>query len=65
MRVVVVDSDAAQGRFLRFILTDAGHDAVVAHNAACAFTNIIGIETDAVLLEAELPDLNGFDLCKE
>ena len=65
MRVVVVDPDAANGRFLRFVLTDAGHDAVITHNAAGAFTNIIGIETDAVLMEADLPDLNGFDLCKE
>lgn len=65
MRVVVVDSDPANGRFLRFVLTDAGHEAVLAQNAAAAFTNIIGIETDAVLLEADLPDLNGFDLCKE
>ncbi len=65
MRVVIVDSDAANGRFLSFVLTDAGHEPVLAQNAAAAFTNIIGIETDAVLLETDLPDLNGFDLCKE
>lgn len=65
MRIVIVDADPAAGNYLRLVLTDAGHEAIIARTAVTAFASIIDVKTDAVFLETDLPDLDGFDLCKE
>src|SRR5262245_52231942 len=67
MRIVVIDPDRMTGKLLHFVLTDAGHEAVLAKTAAEGLGEVIGRETDAVLLEADLPTQgpDGFDLCKE
>ena len=67
MRVVVVDPDRMTSKLLHFVLTDAGHDVAMAKNAAEGLNEVIGRETDAVILEADLPGpgLDGYELCKE
>lgn len=67
MRIVVVDPDQMSGKLLNFVLTDAGHEVALAKNATEALGEIVGRETDAVLIEADLPGpgLDGHDLCKE
>ena len=67
MRIVVIDPDRMTGKLLHFVLTDAGHEAIIAKTAADGLHEVIGRETDAVLLETDLlaPGLDGFELCKE
>ncbi len=65
MRVVVVDPDSMTAKLLRFVLGEAGHDVVLVKSAAAALAATLEQETDAVLLEAELPDMDGWVLCKE
>jgi two-component system, OmpR family, response regulator RegX3 len=67
MRVVVVDPDRMAGKLLQFVLTDAGHEVVLTKNAAEGLGEVIGRETDAVLLKTDLPapGLDGYELCKE
>ena len=67
MRIVVIDPDRLTGKLLHFVLTDAGHEAVIATEANAGFTAIIGRETDAVLLETALtsPGPDGYTVCKE
>lgn len=65
MRIVVVDPDIMVGKLLRFVLGQAGYDNVVlARNSAEAIPAVAGRETDAVLMEVDLPDGDGFQLCK-
>ncbi len=63
MRIVVVNPDRIMAKLMRFVLTEAGHDAVLTRTADEAKREIIGSSTDAVLLEVDLPDEDGCDLC--
>ncbi|MFS8532011.1 response regulator transcription factor, partial [Sphaerobacter thermophilus] len=65
MRIVVIDPDQTAARLVGFILGEAGHTVVQATTAAAGLHAVFERETDAVLLEAELPDLDGWELCKE
>lgn len=67
MRIVVIDPDRMMGKLLHFVLTDAGHETVIAKTAAEGLHEVVGRETDAVLLEADLntPGPTGFEICKE
>ena len=65
MRIVVIDPDTMVGKLLRFVLSQAGYENVVlARNSAEAVPAVAGRETDAVLMEVDLPDGDGFQLCK-
>ncbi len=67
MRIVIIDPDRMTGKLLHFVLTDAGHEPILARTAAEGLDAVIGRETDAVLLEADLAasDTDGYELCKE
>ncbi len=66
MRIVVVEPDAMGGKFLRFVLNEAGHDVTLTTRAEEAFAAVLGRETDTVLLHTDLPgSLDGYGLCKE
>jgi two-component system response regulator RegX3 len=65
MRIVIVKQNVMSGKLARFVLTEAGYDVILIGNAAEAFISVIGQETAAVLLDTELPGMNGYDLCKE
>lgn len=65
MRIVVVDPHAVTGKLIQIVLADAGHEVVLAPTAADAFKQVLERETDVVLLDVELPGMDGYDLCKE
>ena len=65
MRVVLLDPDALTAKLVRFVLNEAGHDVDWLPEAGNALPMIAERETDAVLLEAELPGVDAFALCRE
>jgi DNA-binding response OmpR family regulator len=65
MRIVIANHVGITAKLLRFVLTEAGHEAVLALSADEALRAIIGRETDGVLLDVDLPDVSGYDLCTE
>jgi two-component system response regulator RegX3 len=65
MRIVIVNQDGIMAKLMRFVLTEAGHEAVLTRSAEEALRAVIGRETDGVLLEIDLPDVSGYELCKE
>ena len=65
MRVLVREHDSMTGRLLRFILSEAGHQVVLALSAAETVRAAIGFGTNAVVVETGLPAGDGYDLCKE
>jgi two-component system response regulator RegX3 len=64
MRIVVVNPDRIMAKLMRFVLVEAGHDAVLTRTADEAVNQIVNQATDAVLLDVDLPDGDGCQLCK-
>lgn len=65
MRVLVVNPNAATAKLVRFILSEAGHEVVLANRGATALDELADQEIDALLLEIDLPDWDGHELCRE
>ena len=66
MRGVLVEPDELTGKLLQLLLGQAGYEAVVlVPSAGAALREVVGRETDMVLLEVDLPDGDGYELCKE
>jgi DNA-binding response OmpR family regulator len=63
--VLLIEDDAELRRALRLSLEDVGFTV---HEAATGAQGISGVRTldpDVVLLDLRLPDLHGFDVCRE
>jgi DNA-binding response OmpR family regulator len=52
-------------KLVRFVLNEAGHEVVLATSAAEALREIGRHDFDAVILELDLPDRDGTELCQE
>lgn len=64
-RVVVVEDDLFAAKIISFVLRDKGYDVTTVSSGRQSYDEIVGRETDLVLLDVNLPDCNGFDLCTE
>ena len=63
-RVLVIEDDAAIMRGLRDALERAGYEVLTAATGHDGLRSITGRKLDLVLLDAMLPGMNGFDVCK-
>ena len=61
-RILIVEDDALLNKTLAYNLSD-GWDVTPALNAKTAAALLAGTEYDLVLLDINLPDGNGYDLC--
>jgi diguanylate cyclase (GGDEF)-like protein len=61
--ILVVDDDAVFSLLASETLQQAGYTALVAGSGAEALAILAAQKPDLVLLDVELPDANGFDLC--
>jgi putative two-component system response regulator len=64
-RILVVDDTEANREVLLEVLTEAGHQVTTASSGAGALQALVDWQPDLVLLDVILPDVNGFDLCRE
>ena len=62
--IVVVDDDPVTAKVARFLLEDEGYDTTVLHRGSSVVDTVTGQETDLVLLDINLPDIDGFTLTK-
>jgi DNA-binding response OmpR family regulator len=62
-RILCVDDDAYLTDLLRYALTQAGYVVQVASSGADALSTGLAERPDLVLLDANLPDADGFELC--
>jgi diguanylate cyclase (GGDEF)-like protein len=62
--VLVADDDATHRRVLQEVLEDAGFQVAVAENGEVALDLFTATQPDAVLLDVEMPELDGFEVCK-
>ena len=63
-RVVVVEDDASIGTTIVDALTSAGYDVEWCRDGESATVSLESSAPDVVLLDAGLPDIDGFTLCR-
>ncbi len=64
-KVLLVEDDEGITGMLQLELKEAGHEVAVAATLAAARVALAREEPDIVLLDLNLPDGNGLDLCRE
>ncbi len=63
LRLLVVDDDPTSQKFIRILLTRAGHEVQTLDTAEAMLSDwILGKRFDAVLLDLHLPQMNGLEL---
>ncbi|NJN48668.1 MAG: EAL domain-containing protein [Alkalinema sp. RL_2_19] len=62
--VLIADDDRSMRSILRSIIQKAGYRVVEAENGAIALQLYDQYQPDLVLLDAMMPELNGFDCCR-
>ncbi len=64
-RILVVDDDVVYGVAAIEVLEHAGFEALLVSTGHAAMTAFTQMRPDLILLDVELPDANGFDLCTQ
>lgn len=64
VRILVADDDPAVGDSLRRSLTFNGYDVTVVTDGAAALEAIAGDRPDAVVLDINMPVMDGLDVCR-
>ena len=64
-RILVVEDTPTQAELARVLLTSLGHQVRLAVAAGPALIAAREWQPDAILLDMELPDYNGFELMKQ
>lgn len=62
--VLVVDDEEDIRKLLRRVLEDAGYRVVEADRGSSALSAVKAEAPDAIVLDAMLPELHGFDICR-
>lgn len=63
-RILIVEDDNLLNKTLAYNLTSDGYEVTGVLNARAAATKLSSSEYDLVLLDINLPDGNGYDLCR-
>jgi DNA-binding response OmpR family regulator len=64
-RILVVDDDKDGVASLSMLLTMVGHETTVAHDGVEAVDVAENFKPHIVLLDLDLPKLNGYDVCRQ
>lgn len=64
-RILIVDDRPDNLRLLHSMLTQAGYDVRRAINGSTALMGIRAILPDLILLDINMPDMNGYQVCQE
>lgn len=62
--ILVVDDDVPVTMFLEELLSDEGYTVHVAHYGREVMEHIVRQSPDVVLLDVNLPDMTGYDVCR-
>lgn len=63
-RILVVEDDEQLARLLKQVLEGIGHQVTVAYAGASAVREATATRPDLVILDLQLPDTSGFDVCR-
>lgn len=64
-RILIVEHDSEIASGVEFLLRREGHEVEVVLTAEDAMERIEHFPPELVFIEASLPDLSGFDLCRD
>jgi DNA-binding response OmpR family regulator len=62
LRILVVDDDVSGSRMVQFLLQEQGHTVDIIDNPRGALALLEKLPPDLLLLDVNLPQINGFDL---
>ena len=63
-RIVVIEDDRELARILRVLLEWAGYQVHTEHTGAEGLAYLAHTESDLILLDLRLPDMNGYEVCR-
>ncbi len=63
-RILLAEDDDSMRRFVEIILIKAGYEVFAAEDGLAAMQIALEIEIDAVVADAIMPNLSGYDLCR-
>lgn len=64
-KILVVENETAVAMLMVFLLTRAGCDVSAAHSGKEAMELALDTKFDLITLAVDLPDIKGFDICRE
>ena len=64
-RIIIVDDDAILRKNLNEYFTEKGYEVETADSGKSGLQSILSRETDVILLDIMMPDLNGIEVLKE
>jgi CheY-like chemotaxis protein len=62
--ILLAEDDASMRRYIEIILTNAGFDVLAEEDGLAAMQTAFKREVDAVVADAIMPNLTGYDLCR-
>jgi DNA-binding response OmpR family regulator len=63
-KVLLAEDDASMRRFIEVILQKADYDVLTAEDGLTAMQIALETEIDAVVADAIMPNMSGYDLCR-
>ena len=63
-KILLAEDDSAMRRFVEIILQQAGYEVLTAEDGLQAMETAVANEIDAVVADAVMPHLSGYDLCR-
>jgi DNA-binding response OmpR family regulator len=63
-KILLAEDDSAMRRFVEIILQQAGYEVLTAEDGLKAMETALANEIDAVVADAVMPHLSGYDLCR-
>ena len=65
MKILIIEDDTALSQELKQLLENALYDALALTDFGNVKEEILGMEPDLVLMDVNLPGVNGFDICQQ
>ncbi len=63
-KILFAEDDSSMRRFIEIILQKAGFDVLSAEDGLAAMQIALETEIDAVVADAMMPNMSGYDLCR-
>lgn len=65
LKILIVEDESAIATVMAILLNEAGCETSVVHNGKAGIELALEKEFDLIALDIDLPDINGFDICKK
>jgi CheY-like chemotaxis protein len=63
-KVLLAEDDSSMRRFIEIILQKADYEVITAEDGLAAMQIALETEIDAVIADAIMPNMSGYDLCR-